>query len=252
MPRRGRDDGPGGHADTNNEVIARIGRPTSARTELPTAEYKVGRQHDVEHAISVQRPGLLRGQPRHDEIAATALGETIATGKGQPAPLCIEKFGLQCRVIGHVRLRLSFGGAFKACAYFFAELLKHGRLCQPHCNLTLDLGLTIARCQPEKFRVSLLALERRSFRCIAVKLPPPPLFERVSATVGLRFRETGFWGAETPAPKRPRDIQPIVSRDKAPRENPPIRRYLHDTGKSLFVWDCVVGPGGLEPPTKRL
>jgi hypothetical protein len=23
-------------------------------------------------------------------------------------------------------------------------------------------------------------------------------------------------------------------------ENPPFRRYLHDTGKSLFVWDCVV------------
>jgi hypothetical protein len=22
--------------------------------------------------------------------------------------------------------------------------------------------------------------------------------------------------------------------------------------KSLFVWDCVVGLGGLEPPTKRL
>jgi hypothetical protein len=32
----------------------------------------------------------------------------------------------------------------------------------------------------------------------------------------------------------------------------PIRRNLHDTGKSLFVWDCVVGLGGLEPPTKRL
>jgi hypothetical protein len=29
-------------------------------------------------------------------------------------------------------------------------------------------------------------------------------------------------------------------------------RYLHDTGKSLFVWDCVVGLGGLELPTKRL
>jgi hypothetical protein len=31
---------------------------------------------------------------------------------------------------------------------------------------------------------------------------------------------------------------------KAPHENPEIRRYLHDTRKSLFVWDCVVGPGG--------
>src|SRR5260370_36181276 len=25
-------------------------------------------------------------------------------------------------------------------------------------------------------------------------------------------------------------------------ETPPIRRLLHDTGKSLFVGDCVVGP----------
>jgi hypothetical protein len=29
-------------------------------------------------------------------------------------------------------------------------------------------------------------------------------------------------------------------------------RYLHDTGKSLFVWDCVVGLGRLELLTKRL
>ena len=27
---------------------------------------------------------------------------------------------------------------------------------------------------------------------------------------------------------------------------------MHDTGKSLFVGDCVVGPEGLEPPTNRL
>ncbi|MFY9840881.1 MAG: hypothetical protein WAK55_31310, partial [Xanthobacteraceae bacterium] len=27
---------------------------------------------------------------------------------------------------------------------------------------------------------------------------------------------------------------------------------LQDTGKSLFVWDCVVGLRGLELPTKRL
>ena len=32
-----------------------------------------------------------------------------------------------------------------------------------------------------------------------------------------------------------RHIQPIVSRDKRPHENPPVRRYLHDTGKSLFA-----------------
>jgi hypothetical protein len=41
-------------------------------------------------------------------------------------------------------------------------------------------------------------------------------------------------------------------RQKPPHENPPIRHYLHDTGKSLFVWDCVVGLRGLELPTNRL
>jgi hypothetical protein len=35
-------------------------------------------------------------------------------------------------------------------------------------------------------------------------------------------------------------------------ENPPAGRYLHDTGKSLFARDCVVGLGGLELPTKQL
>jgi hypothetical protein len=39
---------------------------------------------------------------------------------------------------------------------------------------------------------------------------------------------------------------------KPPHENPPIRRYLQDTGKSPFVWDCVVGSGGLEPSTNWL
>ena len=60
----------------------------------------------------------------------------------------------------------------------------------------------------------------------------------------MRGRDSGV--------EKARHIQPIVSRDKTPQENPPIRRYLHDTGKSLFVWDCVVELGGLEPPTKRL
>ena len=48
----------------------------------------------------------------------------------------------------------------------------------------------------------------------------------------LRGRDNGV--------EKARHIQPIVSRDKRPHENPPVRRHLHDTGKSLFVWDCVV------------
>ena len=34
--------------------------------------------------------------------------------------------------------------------------------------------------------------------------------------------------------------------------NPLIRGYSQRAGKSLFAWDCVVGLGGLELPTKRL
>jgi hypothetical protein len=60
----------------------------------------------------------------------------------------------------------------------------------------------------------------------------------------LRSRDSGV--------KKIGHIQPIVSRDKVPHENPPIRRCLHDTGESLFLWDCVVELGGLELPTNRL
>ena len=41
-------------------------------------------------------------------------------------------------------------------------------------------------------------------------------------------------------------------RQGAHTKTAPVRAYLHDVGKSLFPWDCVVGLGGLEPPTKRL
>jgi hypothetical protein len=77
-------------------------------------------------------------------------------------------------------------------------------------------------------------------------------FERVSTTVGLYFRETGFCRAETAAPKRPVTVNRSSAETKALHENPEIRRHLHDTRKSPFVWDCVVGLGGLELPTKRL
>jgi hypothetical protein len=77
-------------------------------------------------------------------------------------------------------------------------------------------------------------------------------FERVSATVGLCFRETGFCGAETAASKRPVTFNRSSAVTKRPHENPPVRPNLQDTGKSLFVWDCVVELGGLEPPTKRI
>jgi hypothetical protein len=73
-----------------------------------------------------------------------------------------------------------------------------------------------------------------------------PIRTESRATVGLCFRETGFFGTETVASKRPVTFDRSSAETKSPRENPPIRRYLHDTGKSLFLWDCVVGLRGLE------
>jgi hypothetical protein len=48
-------------------------------------------------------------------------------------------------------------------------------------------------------------------------------FERVSATVGLCFRETGFCGAETAALKRPVIFNRSSAETKRPHENPPVR-----------------------------
>ena len=66
------------------------------------------------------------------------------------------------------------------------------------------------------------------------------------------FPGTGILGAETAVSKRPVTFDRSSVETKPLHENPPIRLYLHDTEKSLFVWDCMVGLGGLEIPTKRL
>jgi hypothetical protein len=62
----------------------------------------------------------------------------------------------------------------------------------------------------------------------------------------VRFRETGFYGAETAASKRSVTFNRSLAETKPPHENPPIRRHLRETGKSLFVCDCVVDLRGLE------
>jgi hypothetical protein len=68
----------------------------------------------------------------------------------------------------------------------------------------------------------------------------PPLLVSVSG-------KRDFAG-QTAASKRPVTFNRLSAETKPPHENPPIRRYLHDTRKSLFVWDCVVVPRGLHPP----
>jgi hypothetical protein len=39
---------------------------------------------------------------------------------------------------------------------------------------------------------------------------------------------------------------------KRMRGSPPNRNKWRRAGKSRFARECLVGPGGLEPPTKRL
>jgi hypothetical protein len=95
---------------------------------------------------------------------------------------------------------------------------------------------------PRKASASLSAssqvrLEHCSLRCMNEKM------RRIG------FRETRFCGAETTASKKAVTSNRSSAETKRPRENPPVRPYLHDTGKSLFAWDCVVGLGGLEPGT---
>ena len=72
------------------------------------------------------------------------------------------------------------------------------------------------------------------------------------ANAGLRCRETRFCGAETKAPKRHVKSNRQLAETKRAHESPPVRGYSQRAGKSLFARDCVVGPGGLELPTKRL
>jgi hypothetical protein len=63
-------------------------------------------------------------------------------------------------------------------------------------------------------------------------------------------------GKRRPAPVAPSFDPHLSPPCRKPPHNaafrPPIRRCLHDTGKSLFLWDCVVGLRGLELPTNRL
>jgi hypothetical protein len=78
------------------------------------------------------------------------------------------------------------------------------------------------------------------------------ILEPVSGEPSLCFRETGFCKAETKPPKQPLTYNRRTVETKCADESPPVRGYSQQAGKSLFARDCVVGLGGLEPPTNRL
>jgi hypothetical protein len=109
------------------------------------------------------------------------------------------------------------------------------------------------RCETRLLRIPTWLLQVLKLKRLAASICSARHPIRTSlTTVGLCFRETGFCAAETAASKKPVTFNRSSAETKSPHENPPIRAYLHDKGKSLFLWDCVVGLGGLELPTKRL
>src|SRR6266508_3756216 len=66
------------------------------------------------------------------------------------------------------------------------------------------------------------------------------------------FPGNGISGAEKNAQKRPADGNDAVSENEPSHRSPPIRGLSCTFRKSPVAHDCVVGPGGLEPPTRPL
>jgi hypothetical protein len=63
---------------------------------------------------------------------------------------------------------------------------------------------------------------------------------------------TDFWEEETKEPKTLAGYRCTVSETGRSRTTPPIRRISHAARNSPVARDCVVGPRGLEPPTRPL
>src|SRR5262245_28531285 len=120
---------------------------------------------------------------------------------------------------------------------------------QPHCQLPLPLRDQDPRGELERSRarrpepsLDLLLTANRSLSHA----------NRVSDCSLPRSGETVFGLPETEGPELPlkRSFFPaeIASRLCAPQN----RGYSSNHGKSRLAWDCVVGLGGLEPPTRQL
>jgi hypothetical protein len=84
----------------------------------------------------------------------------------------------------------------------------------------------------------------------------PPLrvrFERDSPSLSVSVSGKRDFATQ----RQRRRKGPSRSTDRQRRESTRTKTHQFGAicttpGKSLFVWDCVVGPGGLELPTKRL
>src|SRR6266404_4703547 len=80
----------------------------------------------------------------------------------------------------------------------------------------------------------------------------PPAFEPSLCLSRSPFPGNGISGPEKNAQKRPADCNDAVSENEPPHRSPPIRGLSYTFRKSPVAHDCVVGPGGFEPPTRPL
>src|SRR5438132_7874529 len=83
---------------------------------------------------------------------------------------------------------------------------------------------------------------RTSFGVTGIRTESLPLAVSVS---GKRD-----FGARENAQERPADGNDPVSENKPSHGSPPTRGLSHTFRKSPIAQDCVVGSGGLEPPTR--
>jgi hypothetical protein len=75
---------------------------------------------------------------------------------------------------------------------------------------------------------------------------------RVSSNRSLCFQETEFCAQRQKATKHPEKFTETAAETKLTPQLGQLGASYQTAGKSLRTSECVVGPGGLEPPTKRL
>ena len=83
--------------------------------------------------------------------------------------------------------------------------------------------------------------------------PITPLSRTCLRNCRLCFRETGIRGQRTGRPRRTSVARPHLQRRAGSREEPArMRGFSSAWGNLRTRQECVVGPGGLEPPTRPL
>src|SRR5256885_1896355 len=110
----------------------------------------------------------------------------------------------------------------------------------------LYCGLQVTRSSyPNPIPCESLACKPVSVAC------EPSLWPRPSPCTGKRISDARDGRRQT-AHGRSSFVAETARPVFQPRKRPQIAGYCSETGKRRFAVDCVVGPGGLEPPTRPL